>query len=382
MGRRTVQNSLGVIGSTAMAVAVIAACSDVASDWPRVAEPVPAETPRLDTVSTPTLPTPVPTATTRAGESGSEVSGTPAPLPPGPDPTGTPQAYPRPGNIAAPTVDLPFGITLRREVLRTDHVKFYLAPDSLSESKLRWYAPRVEADLTQIAEKLGIDPSGAFPGDLIMTFVSPRSERVGPMELGPGQCPVRGLAITGRVSGPLQAWVVADDETPADQVIAVAAHEIAHHVGWARFGGIGDSLLAEGLATWLAQESWLRWHGWDSLDEAVRGFRSAGTYIPFAQRSEDQGPASDAECLARRDTLYTEYASFVGFLIDTYSLERFEELADTIATVAITVRPAPPTPTPAQALRPPMPDYQAVYGRSLEELEQEWLRQLAPGAGG
>ena len=257
-------------------------------------------------------------------------------------------------------MELPFGITLRREVLRTDHVKFYLAPDSLSESKLRVYAPHVEAGLTEIAEKVGIDPSSAFPGELILTFVSPRSERVGPMELGSGQCPVRGLTITGRVSGPLQAWVVADDETPADQVIAVAAHEIAHHVVWARFGGIGDSLLAEGLATWLAQESWLRWHQWDSLDEAVRGFRSAGTYVPFAQRGESQGRASDVECLARRDTLYTEYASFVGFLIDKYGVERFEELAETIATVAITIRPDPPTPMPAQVLRPSMPDYQAV----------------------
>ncbi len=347
---------------------LMSACSDGAQGLPKSAEATPTPTVAADVVSTPALPTPVPTATAGAGE-GRGVS-------PGTAVRATPQVYPSPGNTAAPTVELPFGITLRREVLSTDNVKFYLAPGSLSESKLREYAPHVEADLTEIAEKVGIDLSSAFPGELIITFVSPRSGRVGPMELGPGQCPVRGLAITGRVSGPLQAWVVADDETPADQVIAVAAHEIAHHVGWARFGGIGDSLLAEGLATWLAQESWLKWHGWHSLDEAVRGFRSAGTYILFAQRGESQGRVSDAECLARRDTLYTEYASFVGFLIDKYGLDRFEELADTILTVTITVRPAPPTPTPAHALRPPMPDYQAVYGRSLEELEQDWLRRL------
>jgi len=273
-------------------------------------------------------------------------------------------------------MELPFGINLRREVLSTDHLKFYLAPDSVSRARLVAYASQIEAELTQMAGKVGIDPSIAFPGELIMTFVSPRSERVGPMELGPGQCPVRGLAITGRVSGPLQAWVVADDETPADQVIAVAAHEVAHHVGWARFGGIGDGLLAEGIATWLAQESWLRWHEWDSLDEAVRGFRSEGTYVPLDDRDENLGRVSDAECLARRDTLYTEYASFVGFLIDTYGLVRFEQLADTVATVTATVSPGLPTPSPAQALRPPMPDYKAVYGRRLEELEQEWLRRL------
>lgn len=376
MGRLTVQKSLGVIGWAAMVVAVMAACSDMASDRARVAEPVTAETRGPVAVSTPTPSTPVPTAIAGAGEGGGMAAGTAVRSSQRHVANATPLAYPGPGNIAAPAVELPFGITLRREVLRTDHVKFYLAPDSLSKAKLVAYASPIEAELTEIAERLGIDPSSAFPGELIMTFVSPRSERVGPMELGPGQCPVRGLAITGRVSGPLQAWVVAEDKTASDQVIAVAAHEIAHHFGWARFGGIGDSLLGEGLATWLARESWLRWHGWDSLDEAVRGFRSAGTYVPFAQRDEVQGPVSDEACLARRDTLYTEYASFVGFLIDGYGLVRFEELAETIATVAITVRPGPPTPTPSRALRAPMPDYQAVYGRSLEELEQEWLRQL------
>ena len=368
MGRRTVQDSLGAIGWAAMTVIAIAACSDAASERARVAGLVPAETVEADAVSAPTLPTPVSTAMAGAGKSGSEAPGTPVRSLSSSDPTATPQA--------TPTMELPFGITLRREVLRTDHVRFYLAPDSVSESRLRGYAPHVEADLTEIADKVGIDPSSAFPGELILTFVSPRSERVGPMELGPGQCPVRGLAITGRVSGPLQAWVVADDETATDQVIAVAAHEIAHHVGWARFGGIGDGLLAEGLATWLAQESWLRWHGWASLDEAVRGFHSAGAYIPFARRGESQGRVSDAECLARRDTLYTEYASFVGYLIDTYGLERFEELADTVATVTATVSPGLPTPSPAQAFRPPMPDYEAVYRRRLEDLEQEWLRRL------
>ena len=376
MGRLTVQNSLAVIGLTAMVVAANVACSDWAQGRATGAAPTPLATVASDAASTPALPTPVPTAIASAGESGSEAPGTSAPSPLRSHPTPTPQVYPRPGKIASPTIELPFGITLRREVLRTNHVKFYLAPDSVSRARLVAYASPIESELTEIAEKLGIDPSSAFPGELIVTFVSPRSQRVGPMEPGPGQCPVRGLAVTGRVSGPLQAWVVADDKTATDRVIAVSAHEIAHHVGWARFGGIGDGLLGEGLATWLAQDSWLRWHGWDSLDEAVRGFRSDGTYIPFAQRGESQGRVSDAECLARRDTLYTEYASFVEFLIDTYGLVRFEELAETIATVAITVGPDPPTPTPAQALRPPTPDYQAVYGRSLEELEQEWLRRV------
>lgn len=149
---------------------------------------------------------------------------------------------------------------------------------------------------------------------------------------------------------------------------------------------VGDGLLEEGLATWLARDSWLRWHGWESLDEAVRGFLSAGTYIPFAQRSERPGQTSDAECLTRRNTLYTEYASFVGFLVDRYGVERFEEVAETIPVITIVIGRGIPTPTPRPAADcgPNMADYRAVYGRSLEELEQEWLRLLTltkPGQG-
>ena len=262
---------------------------------------------------------------------------------------------------------------LGREDLKTGHIKFYLTVDSVSKAKLLVYAPRIEAELAKIAEKLGIDPSSVFPKGFSMTFASPRGERVGPITLRPGQCPVRGLAVTGQSSLPLPIWVVADDETAADQVIAVAAHELAHHAGRARFDGTGNRLLGEGLATWLAQDSWLGWHGWDSLDEAVRGFLSAGTFVPFAQRAERPGQASDAGCLARRDTLYTEFASFVGFLIDKYGVGRFEELMDTMPITTITLGPGTPTPSPAPA---PMPDYRAVYGMSLEELEQEWLRLL------
>ena len=305
----------------------------------------------------------------------------------------------KPDDVAATSTQPLFTTDVGRQVLETEHIRFRLAPDSVSESRLFRYAHRIEVELTAVAEKLGIDPSSAFLKGLMMTFISPRSEQE--HRGGPGQCPVRGTAappvrlppgVEVRVQAPHPAWVVADDETAANQVIAVAAHELAHHVGWARFDRIADRLLSEGLATWLAQDSWLRWHGWDSLDAAVRGFVSAGAYIPFAQRDDRPERLSDVECLVRRDTLYTlytEYASFVGFLIDGYGVERFEELADTIpepdgdAVITITIGPGIPTPTPVPtpdpASRPPMADYRAVYGRSLEELERDWLRLLTDG---
>ena len=81
----------------------------------------------------------------------------------------------------------------------------------------------------------------------------------------------------------------------------------------------------------------------------------------------------------------------MGFLIDRYGVEQFEELADTIPEpdhdAFITTKIGPgiptptpwPTPTPGPAPEPPMPDYDSVYGLSFEELQQDWLRLLTAG---
>ena len=91
----------------------------------------------------------------------------------------------------------------------------------------------------------------------------------------------------------------------------------------------------------------------------------------------------------RRDTVYTEYASFVGFLVDRYGVERFEELVKTIPgpdptrVITIMIGPGIPTPTPwptpDPAYEPPMADYRAVYGRRFEELQMDWLGLLRAG---
>ncbi len=383
-----------------MVMLLIAACSDgvrgPTSGPPPTLRPTATATQPADAGSTPGLPASVRAAIARAEESGYEAFRRPQASPLRFDPTAIAKLGFSLDAPAETRTRSPFRTGVGRKALRTDRVGFYLAPDSVSESRLPGYARRIEAELEEIAGKLGIDLSSAFPEGLTMTFISPRSER----EDRGGGCPVRGAAlppvpplpeVEAPLPAPRQVWVVADDETTAEQVIAVGAHELAHQVGWARFGHIGDRLLSEGLATWLAWDSWLRWHGGDSLDDAVRGFLSAGTYVPFARRDYRPEGVSEAECLARRDTLYTEYASFVGFLIDRYGVERFGELVKTIPgpdptkVITITIGPGIPTPTampvptPDPDYRPPMADYRAVYGLSFEQLQRDWLRLLTAG---
>ena len=396
LGRRIAGTEvcIGVLGWTATAMLLIAACSEGDQYRPMGEGLTPTATQWAERGSMPGHSAAFPTATLEVEDSGHKISGGPESSSPGNDLTVTPQLGMKPYDMVAPrTQPLPMNTAWRevlREILETEHIEFYLGRDSVSESRLREYARHIESELSEIAKKLGVVPSIAFPGGIHLNFISPESELVD--YDGRWHCPIRGLAFLppfdlasvtmGRDPAPISAWIVADEETEAGQVIAVAAHELSHHVGYARFSLIGDLILVEGLATWLAQDTWLRWHGWDSLDEAVLGFLSAGTYIPFAQRHERPERASDADCLARRDTLYTEYASFVGFLIDRYGMDRFEELTDTIPVTTITRSPSNLTPapslvsTPELVYTPPMADYHAVYGRSLEELEQEWLRTL------
>ena len=181
----------------------------------------------------------------------------------------------------------------------------------------------------------------------------------------PRYCPPRGLAVPGLPH--YASRIAADVETPQVQVLAVAAHELGHQVASVRFAGRpADGLLNEGVATLWAQEYVIAWLGWPSLDEVVRTFVIEGTYIPFDQRGDLvpwAGLTAD-ECWARRDTLYGQYGSFVGFLSQEYGMEAVGRLWASM----------PPPPGPP--LGPPSPDYEGVYGKSLEALEREWLGRL------
>jgi hypothetical protein len=72
-----------------------------------------------------------------------------------------------------------------------------------------------------------------------------------------------------------------------------------------------------------------------------------------------------ADCLARRDKVYTEWASFVGYLIDTYGWDKAHRL----------FRLPEPVQQNGQRFTFP-PDYQGIYGKALNQLEWEWLAAL------
>lgn len=142
---------LGVVGWTVTAMLLIAACSDGEQGQPRGVEPTPTAAESVDAGSTLGLPVSV-TATAGVEGSGDEALEEPGLSPPCYDLTAVAQRTPKPDGLAIFQTQSPFRTDVGREVFETDHVKFYLAPDSLSESRLLEYAPHIEAELTEIAE--------------------------------------------------------------------------------------------------------------------------------------------------------------------------------------------------------------------------------------
>jgi hypothetical protein len=185
-----------------------------------------------------------------------------------------------------------------------------------------------------------------------------------PPSLAP--CPPRGLAG----SRPPRIFIYADDETSRDQILGVLAHELGHVLIMARFQQIPRA-LNEGLSTWASAQYFNAWQGILSLDAAVRSYLDDSTYLPLHQNYHltDINPGAEGSsdsCISRRETLYTEWASFLGYLIERYGMERLEKLIATVPDPEMTGRGV--TVKPA--------NFEAVYGSSLNQLEAAWLRHI------
>lgn len=155
---------------------------------------------------------------------------------------------------------------------------------------------------------------------------------------------VRGMAYTDQARTEL---FYRPDER-IERAATVVAHELGHHLEAARYGEeaqrTADTMLLEGLATWIAGDRWLPMCGATSWRERARQLAGAG----FPRRlltAERLGP----------DTAYEFWASFVDFLIARYGWERFDALYRS-----------------GRGRAPGSADYQAVLGTSLDVLADEW----------
>jgi hypothetical protein len=136
------------------------------------------------------------------------------------------------------------------------------------------------------------------------------------------------------------------------RAIAILAHEYVHQLQHDQYGPrhlSADLILSEGLATWGAGQYWLGGHS--SFRSYVRTQRGNGVFYPLATSYAGRG-------VAVMNALYYQWASFVEFLIDRYGRERLDALYVTGSGA------------------PGSANYQAIYGKDLVTLEQEWITWL------
>jgi|GEM_PF-434863 hypothetical protein len=155
---------------------------------------------------------------------------------------------------------------------------------------------------------------------------------------------VRGLAYTDVGT----AYVYYSGSESLSGALMVAAHELAHHLEVARYGTNvqrrADTILHEGLATWITGETWYARYGVSSWRERARQLNNAGVTLAL----------TDAERYGANPA-YELWASFCDYLIQTYGWEAFD-----IAYSS------------GRGRSPGSANYQAVYGKSLSELSAEW----------
>jgi len=220
-------------------------------------------------------------------------------------------------------------------VAQTERLDLYIGKQTFSLDQISVLAP--------LLEQLLRDDEARF-GTTLQHRVSIGFYRAA---LAP-QRGVRGMAYTDEQRAELYYRPFEDPERAA----TIAAHELGHHLEAQRYGEgdqrAADTILHEGLATWIAADRWLPMCGATSWKARARQLRDAG--VPLRLLTAERSGADNA---------YELWASFVDFVIERYGWERFDTLYRS-----------------GRGRAPGSSDYQAVLGKSVDELADDWRAWL------
>lgn len=138
------------------------------------------------------------------------------------------------------------------------------------------------------------------------------------------------------------------DEDPA-RAIVVGAHELGHLLEAQRYGDEvqrrADTILHEGLATWIASDYWLPMCSATTWKERARAIRDHEG-LPLRLLAAEEYPPNMA---------YEIWASFVDFLYERYSPEQVDALYRS-----------------GRGRVPGSADYEGVLGVPLDQLADAW----------
>ena len=216
-------------------------------------------------------------------------------------------------------------------VIQTERLDLYVGKQTFSSDQVAALAPLIEQLLRDNEARFGTS---------LKQRVSVAFYRAG---IAPSRG-VRGMAYTDEQ----RTEVFYRPNERVDSAATVVAHELAHHLEAQRYGAQvqrrADTILHEGLATWIVSERWLTMCGSVSWKARARSLRSAG--VPLRLLTAERSGANNA---------YEIWASFVDFLIDHYGRDKLDALYRS-----------------GHGRAPGAADYRQVLGKSLDELADDW----------
>ena len=216
-------------------------------------------------------------------------------------------------------------------VAQTERLDIYIGKQTFSPEQVAAFAPVLEQLLRDDEARLGTT---------LKHRISIAFYRAG---FAPSRG-VRGMAFTDE--GRAELYYRPNENL--DRAATIAAHEIGHHLEAQRYGeGVqrgADTILLEGLATWIAGDRWLTMCGGGTWKGRARQLGNAG--IPLRLLTAERSGADNA---------YELWASFVDFLIQRYGWDQFDALYRS-----------------GRGRAPGSSNYQRVLGKSLDALADEW----------
>ena len=155
---------------------------------------------------------------------------------------------------------------------------------------------------------------------------------------------VRGMAFTDE----RRAEIYYRPEEDIGNATTVVMHELGHHLEAQRYGEDNqrkaDTILHEGMATWIASIRWLDKCGASTWRERAQQLKAGG--VPLRLLSAEAAGANNA---------YELWASFVDYLTRQYGWEAVDRLYMS-----------------GRGRAPGSANYEKVLGKSLDELADDW----------
>ena len=220
-------------------------------------------------------------------------------------------------------------------VAQTQRLDLYVGKNSFSTDQIAALAPKFERVLRAAEDYFGT----TLKRRISIGFYSTPPKRG-----------VRGMAYTDE--GRVELYYRPTEET--SRAVTVAMHEMGHHLEAQRYGEAAqrraDTILHEGLATWIASIRWL--DQCDATSWRQRGRQLRDTGIPLRLPTAERSGADNA---------YELWASFVDYLVRQYGWKKFNVLYASSGGRA-----------------PGSSDYERVLGKSLAELSDDWRAWLGP----